>query len=60
MIVPPSSLAPTLSPVPMFSGVSLGRWFAGIGIQNRGMAQPGSASALGAEGRKFESCCPDH
>ena len=26
----------------------------------RGMAQPGSASALGAEGRRFESCCPDH
>ncbi len=26
---------------------------------NRGMAQPGSASALGAEGREFESLCPD-
>jgi hypothetical protein len=26
----------------------------------RGMAQSGSASALGAEGRRFESCCPDH
>ena len=26
---------------------------------NRGMAQPGSASALGAEGRGFESLCPD-
>ena len=25
----------------------------------RGMAQPGSASALGAEGREFESLCPD-
>ena len=25
----------------------------------RGMAQSGSASALGAEGRRFESCCPD-
>src|SRR4051812_30499684 len=25
----------------------------------RGVAQPGSASALGAEGRKFESCRPD-
>ena len=23
------------------------------------MAQPGSASALGAEGRRFESVCPD-
>ncbi len=23
------------------------------------MAQPGSASALGAEGREFESLCPD-
>src|ERR1700742_691463 len=28
--------------------------------ENRGIAQPGSASALGAEGRRFESCCPDH
>ena len=28
--------------------------------QSRGMAQPGSASALGAEGREFESLCPDH
>jgi hypothetical protein len=27
---------------------------------NRGIAQPGSASALGAEGRGFESLCPDH
>ena len=26
----------------------------------RGLAQPGSASALGAEGRKFESYSPDH
>ena len=26
----------------------------------RGMAQSGSASALGAEGRRFKSCCPDH
>ncbi len=25
----------------------------------RGIAQPGSASALGAEGRGFESLCPD-
>ncbi len=24
------------------------------------MAQSGSASALGAEGRRFKSCCPDH
>jgi hypothetical protein len=23
------------------------------------MAQSGSASALGAEGRRFKSCCPD-
>ena len=28
--------------------------------QGRGVAQPGSASALGAEGRRFESCLPDH
>src|SRR3954463_4129220 len=27
---------------------------------HRGVAQPGSASALGAEGRRFESCLPDH
>jgi hypothetical protein len=27
---------------------------------HRGMAQSGSASALGAEGRGFESLCPDH
>jgi hypothetical protein len=26
---------------------------------SRGMAQSGSASALGAEGRRFKSCCPD-
>ena len=26
----------------------------------RGVAQPGSASALGAEGREFESLRPDH
>ena len=26
----------------------------------RGVAQSGSASALGAEGRRFESCLPDH
>ena len=25
----------------------------------RGIAQPGSTSALGAEGREFESLCPD-
>ena len=24
------------------------------------VAQPGSASALGAEGRRFKSCLPDH
>ena len=28
-------------------------------ISNRGVAQPGSASALGAEGRVFESLRPD-
>lgn len=27
--------------------------------RNRGVAQSGSASALGAEGRRFESCLPD-
>ena len=26
----------------------------------RGMAQPGSASGLGPEGREFKSLCPDH
>src|SRR5437868_15539373 len=30
------------------------------GGNRRGVAQPGSASALGAEGRRFESCLPDH
>jgi hypothetical protein len=60
MIVPPSSLAHTVSPFSMFFGVIPGGWFAGIGIQDRGMAQPGSASALGAEGQRFESSCPDH
>jgi hypothetical protein len=24
------------------------------------VAQPGSASVLGTEGRRFESCLPDH
>src|SRR3954454_18269486 len=28
--------------------------------RRRGVAQSGSASALGAEGRRFESCLPDH
>ena len=34
----------------------------GLGImgRSRGMAQSGSASALGAEGRGFKSLCPDH
>ena len=27
---------------------------------SRGVAQPGSASGLGPEGRRFESCLPDH
>ncbi len=29
-------------------------------ISPRGVAQFGSASDLGSEGRKFESCRPDH
>jgi hypothetical protein len=29
-------------------------------VRRRGVAQPGSASALGAEGREFESLHPDH
>ena len=28
-------------------------------IYHRGVAQSGSASALGAEGRRFKSCLPD-
>ena len=34
----------------------------GLGILwlSRGVAQPGSAYALGAEGREFESLNPDH
>ncbi len=31
-----------------------------VKIFTRGVAQPGSASALGAEGRVFESLRPDH
>src|ERR1019366_2736120 len=31
-----------------------------IKTSRRGVAQPGSASALGAEGRRFESSRPDH
>ena len=27
--------------------------------RKRGIAQPGSASGLGPEGRRFKSCCPD-
>ena len=29
-------------------------------ILYRGVAQSGSASGLGPEGRRFESCLPDH
>src|SRR5262245_15169079 len=36
-------------------GVRAMRW-----RSDRGIAQSGSAPALGAGGRKFESCCPDH
>ena len=31
-----------------------------ISSHSRGVAQPGSALAWGARGRKFESCHPDH
>lgn len=31
-----------------------------ISYHYRGIAQPGSAPALGAGGRGFESLCPDH
>ena len=31
-----------------------------IKLLNRGVAQPGSASGLGPEGRRFKSCRPDH
>ena len=31
-----------------------------ISISFRGVAQPGSASGLGPEGRRFKSCRPDH
>jgi hypothetical protein len=31
-----------------------------IKLINRGVAQPGSASGLGPEGRRFKSCRPDH
>ena len=29
-------------------------------MTSRGVAQPGSASGLGPEGRRFKSCRPDH
>lgn len=29
-------------------------------LSSRGVAQPGSAPALGAGSRRFESCRPDH
>ena len=29
-------------------------------MSTRGVAQPGSASGLGPEGRRFKSCHPDH
>tara|TARA_B100001123_G_scaffold424983_1_gene537218 strand:- start:118 stop:522 length:405 start_codon:yes stop_codon:yes gene_type:complete len=31
-----------------------------IQLFDRGVAQPGSASGLGPEGRRFKSCRPDH
>jgi hypothetical protein len=31
-----------------------------IPLLRRGIAQSGSASGLGPEGREFESLCPDH
>ena len=34
-------------------------WAFSLFIGYRGVAQPGSASALGAEGRRFESVHPD-
>jgi len=40
--------------------ISLTEWFDSITrIHNRTLAQPGSASALGAEGRRFESYMSD-
>jgi len=40
------------------------RWLTGWSVCgyngcNQGVAQSGSAPALGAGGRRFESCCPD-
>ena len=34
--------------------------FCPIKSRDRGVAQPGSASGLGPEGRRFKSCRPDH
>ena|GEM_PF-2836997 len=31
-----------------------------VGYSPRGIAQSGSASGLGPEGREFKSLCPDH
>ena len=43
------------------AAVHLGRWWleSAVRLRSRGVAQPGSASALGAEGRQFESDRPD-
>ena len=41
------------------ASVSMAPPHVGNGGAKRGMAQSGSASALGAEGRGFESLCPD-
>jgi hypothetical protein len=40
--------------------VDLDRQRSGHCYTSRGVAQPGSASGLGPEGRRFESCLPDH
>ena len=57
-----------LSPIafkPLFKltvsgGIRMIRRPCGAGLAWRGVAQSGSASALGAEGRGFESLRPDH
>ena len=45
----------------MQSGLGkLDKWVMEFKTKIRGVAQPGSASGLGPEGRRFKSCRPDH
>ena len=41
-------------------GINVGLQKSIIKKHTRGIAQSGSAPALGVGGRRFKSCCPDH